>query len=91
MESENSAKLATRCVPCNPFPLTYKLLANPLIDVSYTLDILVIPLLQHPRRVPLDHMIRRRCLADIPDAVHLVRGLEDDGAGTDNLQLAVHE
>src|SRR5260221_1079580 len=47
--------------------------------------------LEHARRVPLDDVVSGGQVADVADAVQLVRGLEDDRPGPDALQLAVHE
>src|SRR4029079_9198216 len=48
-------------------------------------------LLEHARRVPLDHVIRRRNVTDVLQAVELVRSLEDHRTGTGPVRLPVQE
>src|SRR4051794_30136890 len=50
---------------------------------SIPLVFMLVPLfLQHAGRIPFDHVIGRGTVADVPDAVHLVRRLENHRAGT---------
>src|SRR3954447_16811929 len=47
--------------------------------------------LQHPRRIPFDHVVDRGSIPDVADAVELIRRLENDRSGADTLQLPVDE
>src|SRR5207244_4329144 len=43
------------------------------------------------RRIPFDDVIRGGAVADVADAVQLIRGLKHDRSRTDALHLSVHQ
>src|SRR6266705_7031787 len=48
------------------------------------------PRFEHTRRVPLDDVVDGGNVAHVAQAVHLVGGLEDHGAGSHSAGLPVH-